>query len=200
MIKFKIMKRIFVAINLPEEIREKLADIQEEIIAMYPENSGIKMAKWVKKENLHITLLYIGEVLDKTEPRTKKVLKEIVENYGPISITFNKVSYGPDNKIPPKLVWVKLAENPELAKLAKEIKAKMVERSILEKPDKRPFQGHITLGRIRQWQWKNIDPTERPNIEQGLDISFTAESVELMESKLRKEGAEYNVVQSILLV
>lgn len=193
------MKRIFVAINLPEEIREKLSEIQEEIIAIYPENSGAKMAKWVKKENLHITLLYIGEVLDKTESRAKKALKEIVENFKPIPITFNKVSYGPDENIPPKLVWVAIAKNPALAQLAKEIKAKMVERSILERPDKRPFQGHITLGRIRQWQWKNINPEERPNIEQDIDISFTAKSVELMESKLRRDGAEYGVVQLISL-
>jgi len=191
------MKRIFVAINLPEEIREKLFSIQENIIAMYPENSGEKMAKWVKKQSLHITLLYIGEIQDKAEPRAKKALEEVVEKYDAIPIAFNKVGYGPDENIPPKLVWVKLRENQELTKLAKEIKAKMVEKSILERPDKRPFQGHITLGRIRAWQWKNIDPEERPSIEQDINLSFTAETVELMESKLRKEGAEYNVIQLV---
>lgn len=191
------MKRIFVAVNLPAEIREKLSNIQEDIIAMYPENSGEKMAKWVKKENLHITLLYIGEIQDKAEPRAKKALKEVAENYDAIPIAFNKVSYGPDENIPPKLVWVKLRENEELTKLAKEIKAKMVEKSILERPNKLPFQGHITLGRIRQWQWKNIDPEERPNIEQDINLSFTAKSVELMESKLRRHGAEYGVIQLV---
>jgi len=193
------MKRIFIAINLSEEVRETLTGIQQEIIGMYPENSGMRVGKWVKKGNLHITLLFIGEVQDKAVPRAIEVLKDIAKDHAPISITFNKVCYGPDEKIPPRLVWVEVAENLALFELAKTVKSAMVARSILEKPDKRPFQGHITLGRIREWQWKHINPEEMPDIEQNLDLSFTTKSIELMESQLRKEGAEYSVIQSIQL-
>jgi len=163
---------------------------------MYPENSGMKVAKWVKKDNLHITLCFIGEVQDKAIPRANEVLKDIAKDHGPIPITFNRVCYGPDEKIPPRLVWVEVAENSALSELAKAVKSAMVARSILERPDKRPFQGHITLGRIREWQWKHINPEEMPDIEQNLGLSFTAKSIELMESVLKRTGAEYTILQS----
>lgn len=190
------MKRIFIAINLPEEIIVKLASVQQEIIGMYPENLGMKVAKWVKKENLHITLCFIGEVEDKAILRANEVLKERVKNHGPISIIFNRACYGPAGKMPPRLVWVEIEENPLLSELAKTVKSAMVARSILERPDKRPFQGHITLGRIREWQWKHINPEERPDIEQDLGIEFEVKSIELMESVLRREGAEYAILKS----
>ena len=172
-----------------------MASVQQEIIDMYPENSGMKVGKWVKKENLHITLVFVGELQDKAILRANEILKETVKNHGPIPITFNRVCYGPAGKFPPRLVWVEIEKNPALFQLAKEVKSAMVARSILEKPDKRPFQGHITLGRIREWQWKHINPEERPDIEQNLDLNFTAVSVELMESVLSREGPKYSILK-----
>ncbi len=194
------MKRIFVAINLPEDIKQELAGMQKEIIDMYPENSGMNVAKWVKKDNLHVTMLFIGEAEDSVVFTANQALKGVASNYGPISINFNKVCYGPFGKVTPRLVWVHVEKNPMLYNLSKDIKSKMLEKNILKTPDNRPFQGHITLGRIREWQWKRINPEERPDIEQNIDLSFKAASIELMESQLRREGSEYSVIESVGLI
>jgi len=60
----------------------------------------------------------------------------------------------------------------------------------------RGFSPHITLGRLRQWEFRKIEPEERPNINEEINFGFEVTSIEVMESNLRKGGAEYSVLES----
>lgn len=193
------MLRIFIAINLPEEVKTELERIKQGIIDAFPENIGRGVAKWVKKENLHVTVLFIGETREEEIPKLVEALKETAQAHRPFTLTFNKVCYGPFKKLPPRLIWLELDQNPTLTQLAMVIKAKALEAGVLKRVDSRPFSGHITLARVKAWAWKQIDPTEQPDIEQELDLSFEVKSIDLMESKLSPTGAKYSVLQSIPL-
>ncbi len=79
---------------------------------------------------------------------------------------------------------------------------KDLENSLLTSPIKgteqeaKPYIPHITLGRIRAWEFKQIEPEERPEVDEEIDLNFEVYSIEVMESQLKKGGAEYAVLES----
>jgi len=180
--------RIFIAINLPKEVKKRLTYIQDK----YPELP----IKWTKKENLHITLVFVGDVVDENLLEVFNKISEAVSKNKTFSIDLNKVLYGPPKKLPPKMVWITGEKSIPLGKLQKEL-----EESLLGYPqeENKGYTPHVTLGRIKTWEWKQIEPEERPNIEEELNLNFEIDSVEIMESRLRRGGAEYEVLESYAL-
>ena len=193
------MHRIFIAINLPGEIKEKLADLEKEIADMFPQEVSRGMIRWVKKENLNLTLLFIGTVKDEEIPQVCQIVRDAAQIQKPFSLKFEKVGYGPPNKMPPRLIWLDIGKEPGLITLAEKLKEEMAEKDILRKIEKRGFSPHITLGRIRTWQWKRIEPEERPVIEREISLNFEVESIEVMESILKRTGSEYIILESVKL-
>ncbi|MCD6500728.1 RNA 2',3'-cyclic phosphodiesterase [bacterium] len=193
------MKRIFIAINLPEKIKTELENLEKELDSLFPEEANRGVVRWVKKENLHLTLLFIGSVEDEKIPKIRQIVKNIAEAQKPFSLKFKKVCYGPPKQIPPRLIWIELEKKPELLNSAEKLKKEMAKSGILRKVEKREFSPHITLGRIRTWQWRRIEPEERPEIEKEISLDFEVKSIEIMESKLKRTGAEYTILESIAL-
>jgi len=190
-------KRIFIAVNLPEKIREELEETEKNIQSLFPESEGRGVVKWVKKENLHITLLFIGSVREKEIGRIEEILEGITKKKQPFRLSGGTIGYGPENKFPPRLIWLSLKESPDLSGIAKEIREKIEKTGIAGGTNNRQkFLPHITLGRINVWQWKRIELEERPIVEKNIDINFPLNSVELMESQLKRGGAEYMVLRS----
>ncbi|RLC39934.1 MAG: RNA 2',3'-cyclic phosphodiesterase [Candidatus Nealsonbacteria bacterium] len=193
------MHRIFIAINLPEKVKTELEKLEKEIESLFPPKLNRGMFRWVKKENLHITLLFIGAVRDEEIPKISQIVKDIAQSQKPFSLRIEKVSYGPPKKIPPRLIWVEVGRKPELSEIAKKLKKEMAESGILRKVEQREFSPHITLARIKSFWWKRIEPEERPEIEREIALDFEVNSIEIMESKLKKTGAEYTTLESAKL-
>jgi len=156
--------RVFIAINLPEDIKKELVKYQ----AKWPELP----IRWAKKENLHITLEFLGYISNEELLNTLKKTKEMAIKHKPFSITLNKICYGPPNK-PPRMVWV--------------VGKKIQELNIFP---------HITLGRIKSWEFKQIEPEERPKVDEEINLSFEVNSIEVMESVLKRGGPEYTILES----
>lgn len=182
--------RLFIALNLPEETKEKLEQKKQEIMASFPEGTGDRVAKWVKKENLHLTLAFLGEVKNEHLLQICQTIAIIAKSQTTVAVKISGVSYD-TAKQPPRLIWASCATSEALADLAKALQGL--------NGDHKPFAGHITLARVKAWVWRGLNPEERPNIRQELNIDFSVKSVELMESKLKPQGPEYSVIQSFLL-
>ncbi|MDP2664070.1 MAG: hypothetical protein Q8P08_01380 [bacterium] len=58
---------------------------------------------------------------------------------------------------------------------------------------------HVTLGRLKTWQWRQMEPEERPEVSEEIDLSFEVNSIEVMESQLKRFGPEYTVLESFRL-
>jgi len=183
--------RVFIAINLPENIRQKLVNYQ----ANWPELP----IRWTKGENLHITLIFLGYLRDEEVGEVCKITKEVTSRYPPLSINLNKICYGPPKKMPPRMIWVKGEKSEELANLKDDLEKSLSEKirpAFSAKGQGRAFSPHITLGRIRVWEWRAIEPEERPKVEEEINLSFEVNSIEIMESKLKRGGAEYTILES----
>lgn len=160
--------RIFLAINLPEDIKKALVSYQEK----WPELP----IRWTRENNLHITLEFLGYISDDELLKIFQNTRELTSKHEPFTITLNKICYGPPKKMPPRMVWVMGGKVQEL-----------------------DFLPHITLGRIRTWDFKKIEPDEMPEVNEDIDFSFDVKSIEVMESVLKRGGPEYTILESCQL-
>jgi len=69
-------RRLFIAVNLPENIKKKLIDYQRKWIELDP-----KYIHWVRESNLHITLVFIGYVGDEEMLEICHLAKEVIGKY-----------------------------------------------------------------------------------------------------------------------
>lgn len=158
-------RRVFVAINLPESVKKELSSFQFK----WPELP----CRWVKKENLHITLEFLGYLTDEELVELCQKTREIAAKKKPLTIHLNKISYGPIDKKPQRMVW-----------------------AIGDKIKEFGITPHITLGRLRMWEFRKMEPEERPEINEGIDIKFEVSSIEVMESRLKRGGPDYSILES----
>ena len=186
-----MLHRIFIAINLPEKVKNKLNDFQLK-------HSDLP-AKWTKKENLHITLVFIGLATKEEIKTIIKTAKEVVLKHNSFLLKFNEICYGPLKKMPPRMVWTVGEKSEEISKLNKELKNALTFNLKSFKSDNRTYSTHVTLARINEWGFRKIEPEERPKIEEGIGLNFKVNSIEIMESQLKKTGPEYTILESIQL-
>ncbi|MCX6718330.1 MAG: RNA 2',3'-cyclic phosphodiesterase [Candidatus Staskawiczbacteria bacterium] len=179
--------RVFIAINLPGEIKKELAGFYDK----WPELP----AKWTAKDNLHITLEFLGDLTDVEIGDACKITAEVVKRHNSFDLNLNKILYGPPKKNPPRLVWVEGQESKELADLKNDLQESLLEK-IRFRPDEKGFVTHITLARISEWEFRKFELEERPEINENIDLMFTAESIEVMESELKRGGPVYTILES----
>jgi len=184
------MHRIFIAINLPEDIKKELISYQEK----WPELP----IRWTKKENLHIALVFIGSVNDEEVLEICKIVREVAEKQKPFALNFKRICYGPPGKTPPRMVWVEGEKSRELGELQQDLE-NSISNINTGKSEKREYAPHLTLGRIKEWEFKKIEPEERPEVETDINLDFDVNSIEVMESELKRGGPEYYVLESMLL-
>mgnify|MGYP000209178687 CR=1 FL=1 len=192
-------KRTFIAINIPSDVKKGIVTKERKIEELFPEEfrEG-KLCRWTKEENLHITLCFLGNVPDRKLLDVIQAVKEATKATEPFVISFNKIVYGPLNKMPPRMIWLLTENLPLLKQLARNLQKELLGYGL--HPDIKPFTSHITLARLRTWVWRQIEPEERPKIEEEFKANFAVNSVEVMESRLKRTGPEYITLEKIPLM
>lgn len=191
-------KRVFIAINFSEQIKKQIEDYKKEIQEIISEeHQGI--LKWVNKDEIHMTMYFLGYLIDEEIIKLENILQDLVFNYNKFDISFDKIVLGPVLK-KPRLIWIEGKRNEVLNNLAKELSEKIIKAGIfLDKKDLKSFIPHITLSRIKTWQWNSIDAEERPSISRDINLEIPVNSIDLMESKLKRTGSEYIKIKSFSL-
>jgi len=184
--------RIFIAINLPENVRKKLEDYQRK----WPELP----IRWTKSYNLHITMVFLGYLSDEELLEVIKTTQEVAARNEFFSINLKRIIYGPPKKSPPRMVWVEGEKSEELGKLQKDLENSLsAEVSVKENrlvKESRPYTAHLTLGRIKTWEFRAIEPEARPEVNEEIDLSFEVNSIDVMESELKRGGPNYIILES----
>jgi len=178
--------RIFIAINLPEDIKNRLIEIQRKWIDL--------PVRWTKRASLHLTLVFLGYVSDQELYQICDITKKVAKSHQSFFINFKKILFGPPGRSP-RMIWVEGEKNAELAKLKQDLESALsFEESIGFKPEERAFSPHINLARIRMEEWQAIKKV--PKIEEEISLNFAVNSIEVMESQLLRSGAEYAILES----
>lgn len=176
------MKRLFIAINLPDEVKNRIKKVI----------GGIPDFRWIPPENWHLTLVFLGSQPDEAIIPILESIRESAQNFPAPVIEFEKIIYGPPNK-PPRMIW--LTGIKETSKILGEIKNKLeddlIENRVRFKIENRPFNAHLTLTRFESIS-ENFQLSQLP-----APINFTAQSLDLMESHLKRSGAEYDILTRV---
>lgn len=183
-----MLHRIFIAINLPKELKETLKE--------YQKNFRELPAKWVRPENLHITLLFLGNVKTEILPKVFETTKSVSENFSKFKVELEKIDFVPPNTFPPRMIWVFIKKSETLLKLQKLLSKKLLFHQIPFQKEEREFTPHVTLARIKKFEFRNIEPEEILEIKTEISFSFEVNSIEVMESHLKRTGPEYTILKS----
>ncbi len=187
--------RLFFAVELPDEVKERVFEAEREL-----EEKGISL---VKKENLHITLKFIGE---KSEQECEEIIKKTSEiEFEPFSVRVAGVGAFP-NERNARVIWAgaqairqkgegKRAKNGEDGDLRAEIDclgelAHKIEGTLGIK--KEEFTGHITIARVRERA--DLRDFFQGNGKKEFG-EFLANAFVLKKSTLSPQGAAYENVK-----
>ena len=182
--------RLFIAIAIPDDVRNALAQFIEEIRGVAPK------AKWVRAENLHITLKFLGETDEAKLPAIQNGLASI-RHMEPVSFRFHGLGFFPNERYP-RVFWVGMETSVKLILLAEAIDEEMHELGF--PLEKRAFTPHLTLARFEPPALPPpLGPAAKQNELRGFG-SLTASEFHLIESKLKPTGAEYTTIQSFPFV
>ena len=174
--------RTFIAIELDKKIKELLSKIQSELKST---NADVK---WVTPENIHLTLKFLGEVKEEKIPRIIQSLKEACSNVKPFNIEIKNIGAFPNTKSP-RVIWAGIEEGKEkLKELADLIEGSLIKLEFPE--EERPFSCHITLGRVKTPENKEILCQKIGQI-QFSPLSQEIKSLALFKSALTPKGPIY---------
>lgn len=168
--------RLFIAALLPREIQ---AGIDEYIKTIRPHCEGVK---WERREKLHITLKFLGNVEDSKAKQISSVLSGIVDHNSSLSMEIQRFGGFPVLSNP-RVIFVGLSDNPSLSEIHEAINDEL-EPLGFEK-ERRKFVPHVTIGRIKSKM--RVKGTIPPPAR----VHFEITEIALMRSVTGREGSKY---------
>ena len=171
------MPRLFIAVDLPETIRENLESM----------SFGIPGAKWVSPEQMHLTVRFIGEVDGALFRDIKNILGEV--SLASFILQLKGVGFFPPRGAP-RVLWVGMEKSEPLQLLRKKIDSRLLQVGV--EPEGRKFSPHISLARL-----KNSPVQKIANFLAGNGLfsqePFQVEEFKLYSSILSSKGAYHKV-------
>lgn len=178
--------RAFFAIELGEEVRRAAA----RVAALLRAGPGGDAVRWVRPENLHVTLRFLGEIGRAEIPALVEHVRESVGELAPFRLELGGVRPFPSAQ-QPRVVALELEPAERLVALAGAVE-RGVGRAGFE-PEARPFRPHLTLGRVRE---RGAPGGAAP--AEGSPRCAVQEVV-LFRSQLQRSGATYTPLERLAL-
>ncbi len=198
--------RVFVAVSLPAETKQELYALQQNMQEHIVYAAGEKadgLVRWTSIENLHITLSFLGPINAEQRKAVREETARIAERYNPFSANITRTILAPPGnaKKLPRMIWADISQTDELMQLQGNLADAVYNREefAYKQRERRPFRPHLTLARFRKWKLRELEQGELPPVEGDLDIAFPVHTVAVMESTLKRSGAEYTTVASFAL-
>ena len=174
------MIRLFIALGLPGDIRERLAGL----------GGGVPGARWVEPHNLHLTLRFLGETDHGRLADLDAELDQV--EVPPFELTLDGAGqFGTGRKI--HTLWIGVERSEALERLQAKVEAAAVRAGFA--PEGRKFTPHVTLARLTSAPPERVMRFLAGN---GLfrSRSFAVEGFHLYESHLGRSGPDYAVLAS----
>ena len=183
--------RSFLAFELPPEIKKRALLVSEDV-----RRSGLN-AKWVKVDNIHLTVVFMGDIKEEDVPAIKDKIKKVCLGFDPINISLNGIGVFPNSRRP-RVLWLGLdGEIERLSSLRDGLQEQLKTFGIKE--EKRPFRPHLTLGRFRKPGRGNSKLDDIISRYEELEGPVCRlEELIMFKSELRPQGAVYTMLCSWL--
>lgn len=188
--------RAFVAVELPDAVRQGLSDE----IRRLEKKVGQGPVRFVKPEGIHLTLKFLGEVPAGKVDAVGRAVAGAAEQIGPFEATAGGFGMFPDPKRP-RVLWVGVGDpSGGLSRLQAAVERALVPLGF--ETEDRPFHPHLTLGRANRGGSRSDERALGDHLA-GCEIaelgSWRVTECALMKSDLRPAGAVYTRVEAFAL-
>ena len=181
--------RTFIAIELLDQARSALIEVQNRLKALVPPKS----VRWTAPQNIHLTLHFLGDINAADVEKAAEVVKVAASNYQPFTLTLTGLGCFPNTRRP-RIVWVGVGgETRLLAALYQELGERL--KVINFTPETRPYSAHLTIGRVNK-----IPPRHLPQLGAVLEqekqaigelAQLAVTEIKLIKSDLQPAGPVY---------
>jgi 2'-5' RNA ligase len=182
--------RTFIAIPLPAEARTLLGEIQQKLRSFGAD------VKWTAASSIHLTLKFLGEIDPAILPRLTDLLRAGASAEQAFPLSIRGLGGFPNLRLP-RVIWCGLEGSTDrLVALQRKVDAACVAAGFA--PEERPFQPHLTLGRVRGKS--NLQPLlDYIKIGSTFESGFSVNGFNVYQSTLQPKGAVYTLLQKIEL-
>ena len=176
---------MFVAIELPGEVREALSRLEHEL-----QRRGLEKLRWVRPEGIHLTLKFLGETPKERVPAIQDALAGAVEDAAAHELSLGKLGTFGGSR--PRVLWVDLTGHVDAIRRLQERVESAMNGFGFER-EARGWSPHVTLARIRPEMAREAAgaiPRAMSDVETPPGV-IPVRDVSLMRSTLRPSGAVY---------
>ncbi|MCD6319783.1 MAG: RNA 2',3'-cyclic phosphodiesterase [Candidatus Desulfofervidaceae bacterium] len=185
------MIRSFIAIPLPEEVKKALAGLVQALRPIFPK------INWVKLENMHLTLKFLGNIREDQITQIKRVIVESCRDVSSFSLQGHGLGVFPNVKRA-RVIWTGVCgETDLLEKIYFALEKRLAQIGFPE--EKRRFQPHLTLGRIKTGASSKLLLEAIQRYQAFSTSSFTVKEIVLFKSNLHPQGARYTALERVEL-
>jgi 2'-5' RNA ligase len=178
--------RLFIALNLPEDVKERLA---AEVLA--PLRQALPNVRWVRPETLHLTLVFLGDCTDAQRRGAEAAVRWVAAAHAPFAARFTHLGVFP-NRARPRVVWAGLADPAPVGALHHAL----MQRGLGTKGAAQAYHPHLTLGRVPPAATADVRRALPAVLRLSLELSAPFSTALLMQSTLTPTGPHYQVLLS----
>jgi 2'-5' RNA ligase len=180
--------RSFIAIDMENE----------EILQALKELSRVEAdIKLVRPENLHITLKFLGEIPEDKIEDICRAMEASFSGYAPFEVSLEGMGAFPSLKYI-RVIWIGFGENRErLIEMQEALEGNL--KGLGFRPEKRGFDPHLTLGRVKSPRGKEELRDFLTNNRGRRFGPFLVDRVKLKKSVLTPKGPVYSTLKEVLL-
>jgi 2'-5' RNA ligase len=175
--------RAFLALEIPPSLQKNISAHSAVLKQALPDS-----IRWVATERIHLTLKFLGDTSPASLQDLTHALSAVIAQQPPFDISAGGFGVFPNPKRP-RILWIGVQAPPDLERLTRAIETTCARLGY--PPEEKPFNPHLTLGRLRD----GADLSALRPALQGIEIgplgSLTVSSVTLFRSDLRPQGPNY---------
>jgi 2'-5' RNA ligase len=187
--------RCFIAIDISEEIKAQLAEVQQELAGSVDIRKGD--VKWVRAEAMHLTLKFLGEIRDTDVVEICRIVKDVAGRHRAFDLAVKEVGHFGGRSA--RVLWVGAGQQSEpLSALQQDLEEQLAEAGWPK--EARKFSAHLTLCRVRNTK-AGTRLAEVTGQFRDFDLGvMRADSVSVYESKLTPQGPIYTCLGNYRLL
>jgi 2'-5' RNA ligase len=185
--------RTFIAADIDRAIRERTVDLQDTLAG-----SGVPV-RWVVPENLHVTLLFLGEVDERELISVCRTVETVCQAHVPFAMRIESTGAFPNNRRP-KILWAGVGDGTaELTAIHDDLEPPLMELGCYRRED-RPYTPHLTLGRVTGEEAADPLATALAKHSKWRGGVVTVREILVMSSELGRDGPVYSLMSRAKLL
>jgi 2'-5' RNA ligase len=190
-----MMLRTFIALEIPPEIQNAIASSTTSLRNSLPK----PVVRWVAKQNLHVTLKFLGDVSPANLDQLVETLRHESARHAGFSMPVGRLGAFPSSRRA-RIIWIGLGTSAALDALQRGVEAAAGQLGYAR--EDRPFSPHLTIGRVGQ----GISASDNQRIRTVLDATpvdqlgtVDVQAIHIFKSDLQPGEPVYTLLHSLPL-